>query len=800
MASTLSFALLVTISAAPVPDQRSPPFVAGHDRFFDESEERQQLDGALLVSELSCTACHASDNERMQPKRGPRLDGVGLRLQSNWLRRYINDPNHVKPGTTMPNVIARGTEATVLQPLLAFLSSQRKPFPELVSTAGNPIAFEFWKKGNRERGRTLYHQVGCVACHEPDTDVDIGTNSRSDLENLLSQLEPDEIKELGLENAARPVRSVPHGNLATKYTRQSLTFFLLDPNETRPSGRMPSLKLKPEEAADIASYLLRDQREDAVVGTPSTDRDLIEAGRRWFVELRCANCHDIDGVNPTSFGKPLAKLDVANDRSCITDKHSGLPRYFLSVSQTLSLRLQVTSAKEPSRSELTSADELHLRVMQLNCYACHERNNRGGVGPKRRGYFETIGHVDLGDEGRLPPPLDGVGQKLTEAWFNQVLSGQGDIRPHMHARMPVFAKSQVAALPKLLAKVDATKATVNKDFGSRLELAESGRALLDLGCVQCHPLRGEYLPGVVGVDLAGIAVRVQPQWFRDFLLHPAGLKSRTRMPTFFPNGRSGVQSILDGDVDRQIAAMWTYLKSIERQPLPEKLAASKVHNFELVPEDRPVLLRTFMKQAGNHAIAVGFPQKVHVAFDAERVRIAQAWRGRFIDAHGTWFDRFTPLAAPLGDSVVAFPAGSAFALMPDAQAPWPKLDDPSSSYRFRGYRLDKQGVPTFLYEFDQFSIEDRVEPTSSKQLLRRIAIRSQEPTAKQVRIWFRANAGKNLAKTPDGSCRNATGLTVSVSNPEAEGNLMREYDEGQSEWLVPIDMIDRATIEVRYQW
>ena len=38
----------------------------------------------------------------------------------------------------------------------------------LNSTAGNPIAREFWKKGQADRGRQLYHGGGCVACHQPD--------------------------------------------------------------------------------------------------------------------------------------------------------------------------------------------------------------------------------------------------------------------------------------------------------------------------------------------------------------------------------------------------------------------------------------------------------------------------------------------------------------------------------------------------------------------------------------------------------------------------------------------------------
>ena len=57
--------------------------------------------------------------------------------------------------------------------------------------------------------------------------------------------------------------------------------------------------------------------------------------------------------------------------------------------------------------------------------------------------------------------------------------------------------------------------------------------------------------------------------------------------------------------------------------------------FEITPKERPVLLRTFMKGVGTHAIAVEYPEGIHAAFDALKVRFALAWRGRFLDAEST---------------------------------------------------------------------------------------------------------------------------------------------------------------------
>ena len=60
----------------------APPFVAGYDRFAGSQPIQA---GRVLLSELSCTACHAVDHETLKPKKGPTLVSAGQRLQMDWL-------------------------------------------------------------------------------------------------------------------------------------------------------------------------------------------------------------------------------------------------------------------------------------------------------------------------------------------------------------------------------------------------------------------------------------------------------------------------------------------------------------------------------------------------------------------------------------------------------------------------------------------------------------------------------------------------------------------------------------------
>ena len=62
-------------------------------------------------------------------------------------------------------------------------------------------------------------------------------------------------------------------------------------------------------------------------------------------------------------------------------------------------------------------------------------------------------------------------------------------------------------------------------------------------------------------------------------------------------------------------------------------------------------------------------------------------------------------------------------------------------YKFRGYSLDDQGIPTFSYEFGKLAIEDFSRPRSlSEDHLLRRTLRITSPA--RDRLLFRALTGK----------------------------------------------------------
>lgn len=200
------------------------PVVPGFDRLKDSDPAR----GPLLLGELNCISCHQSSNaQSIIPRPAPDISQVGSRVTPQWLMAYLSDPQAIKPGSAMPNVFHASepeSKKGAVEFLTHYLVSLGKPMTPAAEEGTQPQI---------DTGDRLFHTVGCVACHAPVTKTG----------------KPIDTK----------LPSVPLGDLASKTTVDQLAKFLLDPHKTRPSGRMPSLKLTTDEAKSIAVYLLRDQ-------------------------------------------------------------------------------------------------------------------------------------------------------------------------------------------------------------------------------------------------------------------------------------------------------------------------------------------------------------------------------------------------------------------------------------------------------------------------------------------------------------------------------------------------------------
>jgi hypothetical protein len=213
-----------------------------------------------------------------------------------------------------------------------------------------------------------------------------------------------------------------------------------------------------------------------------------------------------------------------------------------------------------------------------------------------------------------------------------------------------------------------------------------------------------------------------------------------------------------------------------------------------------------MSEVGTHAIAVGLPGGLNFAFDAERVRLSLAWKGRFLDARGTWFERFAPPAEPLGEEAITFPDVFPFATTKTFQLDKKSRSSAAPPARFGGYRLDQAGVPTFLYKTDSWQIEDRIEATGEETLLRTWMLRrtaeSIDESDSQPTMCC-VHAGEQLRRTGPMSMSNERGLTATViSGVDGPGKVFEA--PSRKIWLLKVHERSPSTnaheIKLEYRW
>ena len=621
------------------------PLVTGFERFHATTPSAEG--GRLLYNELGCVNCHGGVTG-LPAMRGPALATVTQRVRSEWLRRFVADPASVHPGTVMPQVLAKADDKTLVA-IEHYLASLK---PKTASKGPAKILHV-----NGARGGELFNTLGCVACHAPGKDF-----------------APPE----GAPKASEFThRSVSFGDLKAKYSLDSLGAFILDPLKVRTDGRMPKIVMERQDSIDIAGYLLEFQGSDGRLDNPvvsiAADKALAIAGRKAVISAQCAACHDLP--------KDAAAAPVAlkkTEGGCLDADRAKGPRYALSDAQRASLKLFLAKKDEAAAPKL-AAD---LTLQALNCIACHERDGRGGPDVARKPYFQ--GDHNLGDTGRYPPPLTGVGGKLRPEWLAKVLAGENRVRPYLKTKMPQYGAA-TAELGKLLGVADARVALKfegGDDTAGRRLMGTQGGA----GCITCHSWGDRPSLGIHGPDLSNVAARLQEGWLREYLINPAAYRPGTLMPSFWPAGQSFNPSILDGDTDKQIASIFKFIESANGEP--EGFPQNRNGEFEIVPKDRPVVQRAFTDGVGVRAILVGFPTGVHLAYDGDKGGPGLAWKGRFFDAYLTWYSRFPTFEKPIGTQVVA----------------WPK-----PTGRFLGYRLDAKGNPTFLNEQGGVKVEETYE-------------------------------------------------------------------------------------------
>jgi mono/diheme cytochrome c family protein len=907
----LAALVLGSVILASAPVFASHPFVAGFERFHSGPDADSAAGGRLLLGELNCTSCHAAEGS--EKKQAPVLDGIGGRARVSHLRKYLADPQAVKPGTTMPDLFAGDPEKEArVEALVQFLASTgtlKQTRPDLKAIL---------------RGRDTYAKIGCAACHGP--------------RDILG------------EPTKQSAEFVPLGDVKGKYTIPALAAFLANPLQTRPAGRMPHL-LKPNEATDVANYLLQgiklnvpagmgttaysyfeggwenlqdfDKLKPKLRGTSiafeiglakaeshygfrfegyfkaeaagqytihlssddgsrliidgknvvdndgihatetksgsieltkgvhkvivdyfqgggeatldvaiegrglvrqplaplvaATEADLdkkpepkkdvkdedaltidpaqVEQGRKLFASVGCANCHQLNidkrlVASTAKMGPSLHALKSAE--GCLSGAPAkNLPAYHLSPAQRAAL---AAATAKPQATSMQPAAVIARTMLTFNCYACHARDKVGGPTELTDKLFTTT-TPEMGDEGRVPPPLDGVGAKLNPEYLKQLLDKGADDRPYMHTRMPGFGTANVGHLTATFAAIDRLPGVTPVKFAEpEAKVISAGRYMVGaqgFGCIKCHTFAGNKAEGVQGIDMLLMPKRLRRDWFHAYCIDPQKVRPGTRMPTGWPGGQSTLPSILDGNASGQVEAIWVYLNSKN----PQTPAGMGRQFMPLVPRDGAIVYRNFIQGAGTRAIGVGYPEKLNLAFDANDLRLAMIWKGGFIDAAKHWTDRGAGFEGPLGDEVLNLPSGPSFAILSQSNAPWPGGSTRDAGFKFLGYSLTPDDRPTFRYSLNGVTIDDFPSPSGKENPTLKRTFKLTGSSSVEG-LCYRAAVGSKIDHGENGWYK-VDGWKVRIEGAD----VVIRQSGGKSELIVPVHLKDsKAQFILEYAW
>ena len=814
------------------------PFVIGP---FPGSEKAKADAGAEVYERSGCAACHGSRRDGASPLTDQRpLGDLAKKWSPAELDAFLKDPTAVRPAGRMPALPLSDDERRHVVAALV------GPLPDAIGRYDAVVAFEgqVWRKlVDRLPDTTM---LGPPATSGPVTGLDVFAlaGAREEIVVKLSgyfhapragrygfHLASDDGSRLTIGDATVVDHDGIHGHSEAQGTVElaagvhpiRVAFFEAHGQESLaidvipPGGpRTPVTAYVTPKADDKPAVTAEDV---AVFPTGFTvDPALVAEGRAMFSSVGCANCHRLGdaegGVSPVAAAaptKPLADL-TALDAGCLAARPpASAVTYELDASQRASLTAAILWLRSPAAIDAPAHEQAITRSLTVsNCYACHDRDGNGGVLPAvarqdddgepvlvdaARDALFAATQAELGDEGRRPPTLTAVGGKLRPEFLREVLRDGGrDRMATMPTRMPKWAVTIAEPLAESLAADPAVDCAVPPlTRHDEPDIMDQGRHLVGskaLGCIKCHSFAGDKGQSLGLIDMTRMPARLRHEWFLAYVANPQAFRPGTRMPAAWPDGKTFYPDILDGTAAGQIEAVWRYVGS--SKPRPPVGAGQNL--IELVPVDRPIIYRNFIENAGPRAIGVGYPEGVHLAGDAEALRLALVWRGAFIDAGRHWSGRGQGWQPPLGDGVLTPDLAAVIETLPDATAAWPKEPPRSRGARFLGYTLDAQGRPAFRWSLGGITIEEKFAPAlvCKARFLRRTLRLSGRPG--EGTTIFRGAVAR-LEDAGAGWWR-VDGLWRLRVNGAGAGEPVRHEADGRTELRFPIVWASDGTAEI----
>jgi cytochrome c2 len=460
-------------------------------------------------------------------KVGPDLKEARQKLHKEWIPYWIAHTTEFRPTTKMPQFrFAAGD----VEAISAFVWQNALTGP----------ALDHQQPGNAAHGQQLLESRGCLACHS----VGEGSNKVGGTfaANLSRVGEKDNYDYLvrwvhNPRQRTRPYCPYEKRDLGPEdYAKHNLPFVFDEQHSRCPNDNhelvvqqmtvMPSLRLSPDDARDVASYLITLKHSDARYADASFMDDPAQAakGKELVRHYGCAGCHEIGGFEDegrigtelTNEGsKPIERLDFA----------------------------------------------LYTEDAKRGILPDGKKSERGPWFDSKGFFEEKLRNPGLYDQGKYHAnPMDALRMPKPN------LQSNGELE---------------ALVTMLLGSTDPTLPPeyMYKPFDRRRYIEDGWWIVTKYNCIGCHQIDVgqktvlQTLPFYQGENKANLppvltteGARVNPEWLRQFLANPSLSTSDTnrngvrqylqvRMPTFYLS-------------DDEIRKVVLFFQALSSQPTP----------------------------------------------------------------------------------------------------------------------------------------------------------------------------------------------------------------------------------------
>lgn len=462
-----------------------------------------KVDTSLIDARVEELQRRSANLMREEKRIGPNLKEVRMKLVKEFIPYWLEHTHEFSPTTDMPQFRLGKNE---IQAISAFIWQSGFISPVLPQV----------KPGNPARGKQLFESRGCLACHAVGQGKDrVGADFAA---NLTRAGEKNNYNYLVRWIFNPRLRTRPYDPVTKKdlgpedYAKHGKPFVFDFDHDLSPDGKnriqvinqtvMPILRLSPDDAADVASYIMTLKKSGASFPPAPfmDDPKLKETGRALIKNYGCASCHEIStledesrvGTELTTEGsKPIERLDfalltehakrgilpdgkksprgswydvkgffeekLANPAVFDQNKHKPnplerlkMPKPNVTTDDITALTTVLVGSTDPQvpreylyrpANSPKDVQEGFWLVTKYNCMGCHQ------IVPGQKPHIQELPMYQSENKDKVPPPLMSEGARVDPNWLARFLANpamsttetnRNGVRTYLEVRMPTF--------------------------------------------------------------------------------------------------------------------------------------------------------------------------------------------------------------------------------------------------------------------------------------------------------------------------------------------------------------------------